>query len=66
MLGVSRYAAHILSKEWYSQRGEIDIKQCEKIREWINSLSLEDWKNIFKAHGGKNAETNYNMWLKNR
>ena len=66
MLGVSRYAAHILSKEWYSKRGEIDIKQCEKIKEWLNSLSLEDWKNIFESHQGKNAETNYNMWLKNR
>ena len=66
MLGVSRYAAHILSKEWYSEYGEIDIKQCEKIKVWINSLSLEDWKNIFNAYGGKNAETNYNIWLKNR
>jgi len=66
MLGVSRYAAHILSKEWYSRNGEIDIKQCEKVKEWLGSLTLEDWKNIFKAHGGKNAETNYNMWVKNR
>ena len=66
MLGVSRYAAHILSKEWYSKYGEIDIKQYEKIKVWINSLSLEDWKNIFNEYSGKNVETNYNIWLKNR
>ncbi len=66
MLGVSRYAAHILSKEWYNKRGEIDMKQCEKIKEWLNGLKLEDWKSIFKEHGGKNAETNYNIWIKNR
>lgn len=66
MLGVSRYAAHILSKEWYSKHGEINIKQCEKIKEWLNDLTLEDWKRIFKTHHGRNAETNYNMWLKNR
>lgn len=66
MLGVSRYAAHILSKEWYSKNGEINIKQCAKIKEWLNSLSLEDWESIFEVHNGKNAETNYNIWIKNR
>lgn len=66
MLGVSRYAAHILSKKWYSEYGEIDIKQCEKIKDWVYSLSLEDWENIFNAYSGKNAETNYNLWIKNR
>ena len=66
MLGVSRYAAHILSKEWYGKNREIDIKHCEEIKEWLNDLSLEDWKRIFEAHNGRNAETNYNIWQKNR
>lgn len=66
MLGVSRYAARILAKEWYRKQGEISIKQCEKVREWLYSLNLEDWKRIFKSHEAKNAETNYNIWLKNR
>ena len=66
MLGVSRYAASILAKEWYNERGEINIKQCENVKEWIYSLDLEAWKRIFNAHEGKNAETNYNIWLKNR
>lgn len=66
MLGVSRYAAHILSKEWYGKNGEIDIKHCEKIKEWLNDLSLEDWKSIFKTYNAKNAQTNYNIWIKNR
>lgn len=66
MLGVSRYAARILAKEWYSKQGEISIKQCEKVREWLYSLNLEDWKRIFKSHEAMNAETNYNIWLKNR
>lgn len=66
MLGVSRYAARILAKEWYRKQGEISIKQCEKVREWLYSLNLEDWKRIFKSYEAKNAETNYNIWLKNR
>lgn len=66
MLGVSRYAACILAKEWYGKRGEIDIRQCEKVKDWIFSLELEDWKRIFNAYEGKNAEANYNMWLKNK
>lgn len=66
MLGVSRYAARILAKEWYNEKGDINIKQCEKVKEWIYSLDLEDWKRIFNAYEGKNAETNYNIWLKNR
>ncbi len=66
MLGVSRYAAHILSKEWRGKHGEIDIKNCENIKKWIYGLDLNDWKRIFDSHKGKNAETNFNMWIKNR
>ena len=65
MLGVSRYAARILAKEWYSKQGEISIKQCEKVKEWLYSLDLEEWKQIFKSHEAMNAETNYTIWLKN-
>lgn len=66
MLGVPRYAARILAKEWYNKKGDVSIKQCEKVKEWIYSLNLEDWKQIFNAYEGKNTETNYNIWLKNR
>lgn len=65
MLGVSRYASRVLAKEWYAEFGEISNKEYEKIKAWLYSLSLEDWKRIFKSYDAKNAETNFNLWTKN-
>lgn len=65
MLGVSRYASLVLAKEWYAEFGEISNKEYEKIKAWLYSLSLEDWKRIFKSYDAKNAETNFNLWTKN-
>lgn len=65
MLGVPRYASHILAKDWYNTKGDININQCENVKKWIYSLNLNDWKQIFNTYEGKNVETNYNIWLKN-
>lgn len=66
MLGVSRYAAHILSKEWYAHNPEIDIHDYEEIKRWIEKLTLDNWITIFTKYKGKNVEANYNAWIKNK
>jgi len=66
MLGVSRYAAHILSKEWYANNPQIDIKDYEKVKMWVEKLTIDNWRTIFSKYKGKNVEANYNAWLKNK
>lgn len=66
MLGVSRYAAHILSKEWYANNPQIEIKDYEKVKMWVEKLTIDNWRTIFSKYKGKNVEANYNAWLKNK
>jgi len=65
MLGVPRFAAEAVGRNWRQKNGEIDKVNVDALEKWLENSTLDDWKNCFSKKETNKGELAFKMWKKN-